>query len=354
MTFNNAYRQLRNRVGVLLKDLHRYEAALSDEREVYLALCNRDEQLDAAPDGKGYRCSWRWTSDLHAPKYLPWLGQRLMKRALEDHPICRAATPGNEPQKPDISFIIGHRGIDRLPNLLATLESIAGQTNAFFECIVIEQSATQLIRNRLPSWVRYIHTSLPYTNMPYCRSWAFNVGAKASLGKTLVLHDNDMMVPCDYAKEISERANEGYKAINLKRFIFYLSKVHTVRVMSDDKVITERAPELIVQNLEAGGSVAIDREAFFKLGGFDESFVGWGGEDNEFWDRAQTLKTWPYGYLPIVHLWHAPQSEKLQQGRSTSSLYETRVAIPAAERVAELTARNPGNLHAPYMLHSAP
>jgi len=346
--FSKKYRDLRNLAGVLVKDCHRYEEALSDTDEGYLALCNRDERLEVAPNGKGYRCVWNWTSDLHAPKCLPRLGKRLMKRALENHPICRATIPQNQSDDPDISFIIGHRGIDRLPNLLVTLESIAGQKDARFECIVIEQSETELIRNRLPSWVRYIHTLLPDENMPYCRAWAFNVGAKAALGQTLVLHDNDMMVPFDYAKEISERVNEGYEAINLKRFIFYLSQGHSVEVVSNHRLIEQRAPEVIVQNLEAGGSVAINRDSFFRLGGFDESFVGWGGEDNEFWERVQTLKTWPYGYLPIVHLWHAPQSGKLQHGRSTISLYETRSAIPAAERVAELTARNPGNLHAPF------
>ncbi len=70
-----------------------------------------------------------------------------------------------------------------------------------------------------------------------------------------------------------------------------------------------------MQNAEAGGSIALSRDAFHAIGGYDESFVGWGGEDNEFWERAQTRRVWPYGYLPFVHLWHAPQPEKLQPSR---------------------------------------
>ena len=272
----------------------------------------------------------------------------MMARALEDHPIGRATTPDNQSEDPDISFIIGHRGVERLPNLLATVMSIAGQKDASIECIVIEQSKEQVINAHLPSWVRYIHTSLPCEAMPYCRSWAFNVGAKAARGKALVFHDNDMLVPVDYAKEIFQRFKEGYQAMNVKRFIFYLTQNHSAAVMAGDEPITGRAPDVIVQNLEAGGSVAINRDSFFKIGGFDESFVGWGGEDNEFWDRVVMLKTWPYGYLPIVHLWHAPQSEKLHLERSTTSLYEIRSAIPAADRVAELTTRSLGNLQAPF------
>ena len=71
--------------------------------------------------------------------------------------------------------------------------------------------------------------------------------------------------------------------------------------------LTDAAPEVIVQNLEGGGSVATTREAFESIGGMDESFIGWGGEDNEFWQRAQTCRVWPYGYLPIVHLWRPSQ-----------------------------------------------
>ena len=75
-------------------------------------------------------------------------------------------------------------------------------------------------------------------------------------------------------------------------------------------LVLDEAPEAIVQNLEAGGSVAITPEAYNRIGGMDESFIGWGGEDNEFWERAQTCKVWPYGYLPLVHLWHHSQPDK--------------------------------------------
>ena len=99
-----------------------------------------------------------------------------------------------------------------------------------------------------------------------------------------------------------------------------------------------------MQNLEGGGSVGIDREAFFSLGGFDEAFVGWGGEDNELWERASALRrTWRWGYLPIVHLYHEAQPGKSSAGRSTAALLDARSRIPPAERVAELSRRGFGS-----------
>jgi N-terminal domain of galactosyltransferase len=264
-----------------------------------------------------------------------------MKRALHDWPIESRDEPAKQKaQSPALSFIIGHRGKERLPHLLATLQSIAAQRDATFECIVVEQSMSPEIRDQLPGWVRYVHTPLPYSEMPYSRSWAFNVGARAAQAEALVLHDNDMLVPIDYAKEILGRIEDGYEVINLKRFIFYLTETHSVGVLDGTEHLEQRAPEVVVQNLEAGGSVAITREAYFAIGGFDESFVGWGGEDNEFWERASTRRVWPYAYLPIVHLWHAPQTGKVTSDRPTARLYEELSRVPVNDRIADLAAKS--------------
>jgi hypothetical protein len=257
-----------------------------------------------------------------------------MQRSLVGSVMCL-----RDRASPALSFIIGHRGKERLPHLLATLRSIAAQRDVSFECIVVEQSTISEIKNELPSWVSYIHTPLPYPEMPYSRAWAFNAGARSASGKVLVLHDNDLLVPRGYAREIVARFEEGYEAINLKRFIFYLSDVDSAGAFSAGPLTPEAAPTAIMQNA-LGGTIAISREAYVSIGGFNESFVGWGGEDNEFWERAQTRSCWPYGYLPFVHLWHAPQSGKLSSERSTAKLLEELSRVPVSERIADLRAKS--------------
>jgi len=211
----------------------------------------------------------------------------------------------------------------------------------------VEQSATPDVKDELPSWVRYVHTPLPYANMPYSRAWAFNVGARAARSEVLVLHDNDMLAPADYAHEIIARHGEGYEVINLKRFIFFFTEADSSRVFSAGALVTKEPLVAIMQNA-LGGSLAVLRRAYFGIGGFDESFAGWGGEDNEFWERAETRRCWSYGYLPFVHVWHAPQSGKLNSERLTAKLYEERSVIPVIDRIAELTARDFGNSRTPY------
>jgi hypothetical protein len=334
-------------LGVLLKDLPRYLPALAGSGAGYLSLRNRTERLERAPVGDGYRCDWQWTSNLHAPKVLPFLGRWLMRRALADHPIRCRSQPESVSEQPQVSFIIGHRGMARLPHLLATLESIAGQKDVAFECIVVEQETESQLAGKLPAWVRHIHTPPPVPEMPYCRSWAFNIGVRQARGRVLVLHDNDMLVPADYAAQILARMKQSYEVVNLKRFVFYLNESHTQAVFDGRKTLLDEAPETIVQNLEAGGSVAITREAYERIGGMDESFIGWGGEDNEFWERAQICKVWPYGGLPIVHLWHFNQPGKSDEKSSGKKHFYALSKTPVDIRIGALRDIPRGSVSGP-------
>jgi hypothetical protein len=301
--------------------------ALNMLRGDWVRVHNRNESIEG--DGRGVRCNWRYTSDLHIANVYPFAGAWLMRRALAQWPIVSAdAPPAGGP--PQVSFIIGHRGTERLPQLLATLRSIAAQRDAAIECIVVEQSSTLQVRDALPPWVRYVHTTS--AGLPYCRAWAFNVAARATSSDVLVLHDGDLLVPQRYAAEALARVRDGYDFIDLKRFLFYRG--------ADGRL------EKIVQNAQ-GGSVVAARDAFWGIGGLDESFVGWGGEDNDFWDRARTTgKVWDFGYLPLVHLHHEAQPGKIV-GTPAIDRYRQIESIPPAERIARLLVREQGRVEGP-------
>jgi hypothetical protein len=338
--------KLRSLLGVLAKDLPRYIRALNSNSDNYLAICNRGDRLEPGPDNCGYRCAWQWTSDLHAPKHLPILGTSLMRRALRDHPIRSTAAP--EPAgMPALSFIIGHRGLERLPHLLATLGSIGGQVGAMAECVVVEQDAEPRLAGHIPDWVRYVHSPPPESKLAYCRSWAFNVGARHARGNALVFHDNDMLAPSDYAKHVLDLVARGFEVINLKRFIFYLTQAHTKGLFGGRAGLVAHSPLAITQNLEGGGSIALTRAAYDAIGGFDEAFVGWGGEDVEFWERACSRRVWPYAFLPLVHLWHAPQPAKGARQSETLALYHSLTRTPVEQRIADLLAAPSGILSGP-------
>jgi hypothetical protein len=340
---------LRTKLGAILYDAPRFARYCRSARGAngatggWVAIRNRNERITWAAGGEGARCNWLWTSEVHIANVFPSTGRRLLRTALADWPIRFADAPPDAGPAIDVSFLIGHRGKARLPHLLPTLRTIAAQEGVSFECIVVEQSDVRDAEQHLPKWVRYIHTPLPRPDLPYCRSWTLNVGARAARGRLLVLHDNDMLAPAGYASELLHRFDAGAEFIDLKRFTFYLSEEDAGRVFLHPSLDDVRHAT-VVQNLK-GASIAAGRDAFLAIGGFDESFIGWGGEDNDFWDRARTRSLFDFGYLPFVHLWHAPQSEKSEGSKAPAIVrYQELMKIDPLSRIASLRGRDFGRI----------
>jgi hypothetical protein len=340
---------LRQFLGALAYDGLRFERAVRGRWE---RMHNRSDAITIDSSGRGVRCEWQWATPVDYCRFVPGADVRLLRAALNEWPIGFADAPSND-ANPEVTFLIGHRGLSRLPQLLLTLRSIAAQSVVPFECVVVEQSPTRDAEQALPDWVRYIHQPA-LSSDPYNRAKTFNAGAAAARGRILVLHDNDMLVPRRYAAEIVAHAAAGWEAIDLKRFIFYLTETATVRVLHDGRLRFDERSETVIQNLH-GGSVAITREAYDAIGGFDEVFVGWGGEDIEFWERAATCRATRFGYLPIVHLWHAPQPEKLKINEAPAvKLYAELAGVPAEERIARLKQKARTATGSPSSQHAEP
>jgi hypothetical protein len=323
---------LRHRLGALVYDWPRFLRYIGGD---WTRIRNRRENITV--DGRGVRCDWEFTSDLHIAKVYPAAGRWLLRRALEDWPITLRSDTAGSAGQPVVSFVVGHRGLERLPHLLVTLRSIAGQEEVATECIVVEQSVRPEIDGRLPSWVRYLHTSVP-SDAEYGRAAAFNAGACQARGQILVLHDNDMLVPARYAAELATRIKAGWNFVDPKRFMFYLSADDTRRTF-ESGTLTNEDGVTVVQNAR-GGSIAVARDAYFAIAGFDEGFMGWGGEDNDFWERAEAHGgVYSFGHLPLIHLWHPPQQEKGRPDAPAVRRYHELRAIPPAERIRRLRAR---------------
>lgn len=295
------------------------------------------------PDGPGVRCEWEHTRWLHLCRVNPLAGRWLMARALRDWPQAWREMPLEEPPTGDgvrqlVSFILPHRGRERLPLLRNTLRSLAGQAGAAVECIVVENDERPSIGPELPEWVRYVHAPPRAPGDAFSRALAFNAGARVARGDLLVLHDGDLPAPAAYAREVRAAAETGAEVIQLKRFIFYLSETDSWRVAERGGRVTGLTPEGVLENACAGGSLAVRREAFIRVGGMDPDFKGWGGEDVEFWDRCRTLRVWAFGYLPFLHLWHRPQDEKHGSANHGPALAEIKMSQPRDERIARRRA----------------
>ncbi len=348
---------LRSRLGTMLFDRPRLAWVLLFPRlarllgSSWVDFHNRAESLTYTADGPGAVSSAEWSSDLTVGRVFPGVANRLLEAALADWSIRLAEKlPPPPAHGPLVSFIIGHRGLERLPHLLATLRSILGQREIRLECLVVEQAWESQLPGRLPEGegVRHLHLRPPVADLPYSRSWAFNVGARAARGDILVFHDNDLLVPDSYGQQIVSLMARGYQAARLQRFVFYLSATDTEAFFTAGRLPQSAAPEYCRQNCQ-GGTLAVERQTYFGIGGHDETFLGWGSEDNEMFDRLRTVRLYDYGYLPFVHLYHGPQPDK-GAVHSNSAYFKARMRIAAGDRVAELSRRQFGEMGGPNLV----
>ena len=118
------------------------------------------------------------------------------------------------------------------------------------------------------------------------------VNAEVAQTKTdiVILHAADTITP------IAQMEVAVHAATAQPGLVF--AYTHYVRLTEDD-----RRGKVLVEP-PAHACVAIRRDCWDQLGGYDEFYRGWGMEDLDFNRRAQAL--WPNRRIPgeLIHFWH--------------------------------------------------
>ncbi|MEZ5942733.1 MAG: galactosyltransferase-related protein [Planctomycetaceae bacterium] len=344
------FKYLKEYLGVVLKDRTRYYRALGNQRDEqgnppWVHLKNRTERLLPNPHGPGVQCDFPFSSKLHALPFLSGFDGKLLKKVLTDWPM-RFSPTRQEAGEPVVSFLFAHRGTDRIRQLIHVIHSILGQAGVANEIIVADLTQPNL-GGEFPDGVTHLPIDDSHLTPGWRKAWAFNIAAHQARGKILVFQDGDICVPRDYSRELVRQLLEGdWQAASLQRFLFYLNEATTEKVLAGNDWPFGGIDD-VTQNWK-GGTIAIRRDCFFDIGGFDEGFVDWGGEDDEFYHRCSTLRHNRFGYLPFVHLWHPPQAvRKDQPNLNISHVMPWRMELNANERVSELRQRAFGQRTAP-------
>jgi len=307
----------------------------------WLDLKNRHEKISIDPISKGRICHWTDSSPLTVARLFPRVGGRILHDCLKRWPVAlESSTPSRPSDSPEVSFIIGVRGTRRLDQFRTVMQSISGQQGASIEIIVVEQSSTREFESVVPEHAQYIHTPLPHSNTPFNRSWALNAGATVARGRVLVLHDADMIIPAGFAASIAQTIQGDIQALRLPRFIFYLDRPSSESVQRTGRFDGVQQVDRVVQNNPT--PMAITRDAYMRIGGHDESYYGWGGEDNEFLDRVRTLNLCEGAFLPVFHLWHEEAPNR--SGDRNAAHVQACLKIPAMKRIEMLNQRSFGQL----------
>lgn len=165
--------------------------------------------------------------------------------------------------------------------------------------ILIPTNRKQALSDRVNA--RFIEDVQPFP--VYSPGIARDHAIKCSTTKALFLMDADLLCPPELVEQLSERSqiccHYGLTAFEMYPCL-YLTKEETERFDGDFQGCLEsflRGENHRVEGIALASScLLINREWFLQLGGFDEQFVGHGGEDLELIDRL--TRHYPIGPRP--------------------------------------------------------
>lgn len=141
----------------------------------------------------------------------------------------------------------------------------------------------------------------------FSRSRAINRAYHQATKDIIVIADSDIVYDPNLLRESITYVNSGQWVIPFSR-ILRLSKETSHLLLQQEKIwpLTVKIETAAEQATAfVGGFNVLGREAYETVGGYDERFVGWGGEDEAF---AYALDTLVGHHIRLegemVHFWH--------------------------------------------------
>jgi GT2 family glycosyltransferase len=176
----------------------------------------------------------------------------------------------------------------RTRNLLACLRALADQEGGpAHRVTVVESDSSPRTRELLKDLVD--HYVFARKDGLFNKAWAVNVGVVAAPVDTVYtcVLDADILVDRDFVARNTARLRDGEHGTHLPfRWSLSLDEPSTLRAIAQR--IDARAadvPESALRGLllrePPGGCVWLRTGVFHTIGGFDERYEGWGGEDDD-------------------------------------------------------------------------
>jgi len=180
-----------------------------------------------------------------------------------------------------------------------TLECIKKQTYKDFELVFVEMLFDNP-SNVVISNGKHIQLKYPphLQDRMMNKSWCINVGVRNSQYDNLVVMDADMCFDEGYFQRIVDYSQKGDK------FFICFDKIFCE--IGRDNPEERIRPAFLLKT--AGGVFFIKKDFFWDVGGMNESYFGYGSEDNDFWRRANhllgTINNMPDSIQHTYHHWY--------------------------------------------------
>lgn len=215
------------------------------------------------------------------------------------------------------------------PDALAkVLSGVAHQTRWPDEILIADDGSEQETRHLTVSWGAKSKVPVQHVWQPheeFRRTVILNKAIRAAKGDYIVFLDGDCVPHNRFIADHEQMAETGFWVQGRRCFVketfvpaFEADNVSIVqwllrgRISGGFKALRLPVP-IVRRGTEQRGIIGCNmgfwRADLFEVNGFDESFVGWGGEDSDLGSRLYhlgRLRKFVYGRAIVYHLNHPP------------------------------------------------
>ena len=203
---------------------------------------------------------------------------------------------------PKITYVIAYlHKPDRLMNLSRVLEWL--QPFQGLEILIVEQDKKSKIAE-LNLRAKHIFIK---SNMPFDKSWAFNVATKYVTTPIIIFGDSDLVMhPNAFIQAVQQL--DFYDCVNPYNSVVDLtpqeSQMDLNTILQINRIGRGEAADDIQKVPLCGGIIMFKKEKLYEIGGWNEDFIGWGAEDD--FQSLKVAKFLTHTTLPnrCYHLYH--------------------------------------------------
>ena len=229
---------------------------------------------------------------------------------------------------------------NRSDALLAVLDALTRQTDSNFDVVVADDGSAQVHQQAIHASraAKVLHvTHVWHPDVGFTASRVRNRGVKAAKGDYIILLDGDCVPERDFIAQHKRLAQKGF-FVNGSRVLLSFTLMQQVvsgsmhvdgrsngfwlhaRLCRDASKLGHllRLPDGSFRHRRdfhwkgiRSANMAVWREDFETIDGFDESYVGWGHEDADFVLRlhsAGLVRKNGFCATEVFHLWHKDAS----------------------------------------------
>lgn len=241
-----------------------------------------------------------------------FLANQIDYQKLKDNNIVIIHTPE---EAHDISFVIPVRGrISFLKPMFKSFQAAVEKSGLNISLTVSEHSKnpehSQFCKKNKINYIWTTSEDNQYFNKCLAMNMAAIFGPKS---KYLLFHDLDCLIQSDFFVNLmSNISNKNCKAIQCfhGRRVLYLNEELTTSILNEKINTDDLKLDYPGINLPAfigapGGSIMVDRNLFFEVGGYDpELFYSNAPEDIFFWNKINEISKMETSDSPKIEIFH--------------------------------------------------